>query len=204
MLTTRLPLTVTIPGLIIVAFCLVLAGCGGGGGGGEKVNVTGFVFDDSSLGAVSGATAQIGNIKSQPSDVTGSFTLANIEVGQRELTVYRTGYQTVRHTVTIATNPTSVGNVFLPAVTNPGLGHISGVVKEIEVPVAQATVVAGGKIARTKQDGTFTIYNLQPGPTSVTAQLGQKLGRTHVTVMADRTESVNLGLSISPPVGPVL
>jgi len=185
-----------------VAALVVVSGCGGGGGAGGTT-VSGFVYDDSTLGGVSGAQVSVGG-KSTTTSASGAFTLTSVPVGTRTLVVTKTSYQLLSTSFTAVAGATGLGPVYLRPQLTPGKGVVIGTVQDAGVPVPGAAVIGGGKTAVTKSDGTFAIYSLPPGDTVVTAQSGVKLGRNHVIVVQDTTVSVSVGLSFSPPLPPTI
>ena len=210
--TTRLPMMTVTLLVALAATGTMMAGCGGGGGDDPGVNVSGTVRDDSSLQPIQGATVQVAGSQPVTTDANGFFTVADISAGSRQMSIYGTGYQTLTSTFQVSVGGTNLGDVYLPVVASSGKGHISGLLLEtfdavsgqLDDPVDGATIVAGGRTAVSKTDGSFSIYNITPGPASVVAQSGTKLARGNVTVPADGTTSVTLRLSVSPPAAPAL
>lgn len=205
MLSVVLIAALAIPGVL-------LTGCGGGGGDAVGADVTGVVRDDGSLEPLQGAVVEIDGVQSAPTDAAGQFTVANVGVGTRQMSVNRTGYQTLTGSVQVTSGGVNVGNVYLPPTATPGKGHISGVILEsfdsgtgqLDAPVGGATVVSGGKTAHSKPDGTFAVYNVTPGQVSVIAEFNARLARANITVPADATAAVTLRLTVSPPSAPAL
>lgn len=203
----------SLTGAVLIGLAgLMLSGCGGGGGGVAGANVWGVVVDDSTLNPIQGAVVQIAGVQSAATGADGAFLVANIGVGTQQMNVYRTDYQTVTQSVEVTAGGADLGDVYLPVVASPGKGHISGVVLEtfdstsgqLNDPVAGAFIVSGGRTAYSKPDGSFSIYNVTPGPASVVAQASSKLARANLTVVADQTVVVTMRLSVSPPPAPAL
>lgn len=166
--------------------------------------MVGYVYDDTTLSPVLGATAKVGTATSAPTSTAGAFTIAGAPTGNRTLSVFKTGYATKDVQVWLAAGGNNVGVIYLPAVQTPGLGAVTGWVQDSGAAVADAMVVAGGKTAKTKPNGAFAIYNITPGDVTVTAQSGPKIGRVVVNVVPDGTATANLSLSVSPPPPPVI
>src|SRR5437867_3788027 len=81
----------------VVAFGLVLAGCGGGGGGGgsnsnSSTRITGVVVDRQTSDPIVGASVRAGN-SSGKTDGNGAFSLG-VAPGGITVTISATGYQT--------------------------------------------------------------------------------------------------------------
>ncbi len=188
---------------LVVGMALIGSGCGGGGGG-VATSLVGYVYDDSTLNPIAGASAQLAGVTSGLSSAAGAFTITGVPTGTHTLTVYVTGYTTVSVSVVLSSGANNVGVIYLPVAQTPGLGKVSGVVSDTGTAVAGALIVAGGRTAYTKDNGSYAIYNVSPGSVTVTAQSGAKTGRTVVTVTPDGTATANLGLSISPPLPPVI
>ncbi|NSW54749.1 MAG: carboxypeptidase regulatory-like domain-containing protein [Armatimonadetes bacterium] len=202
MSVSKLAITGALVSVVFAALCL--SGCGGGGGDVATADVTGTIQDDSSLAGLSGAVARVDSRTSAPTGPNGFFTVENVPVGTRQLVIALSGYQTVTVPITVNRGGTNIGTVYVPPVPIPGQGHIVGELRDNAGTVAGGTIVAGGKTAVSKPNGQFAIYNVAPGATAVTAQFSAKIARANITVTADQTTSVVLGLSVSPPTPPAL
>lgn len=182
--------------------CLVIAGCGGDDD--TTATVIGYVHDESTRAPLQGATARIGDSTSAPTGLDGVFRIADVAPGARTLIIYRTDYATREFEVHLQDGENNVGVRYLPVVQAPGLGYVSGTVRDAGGVVSDALVVAGGKTAKSKDDGTFVIYSVAPGDVVVTAQSGARIGRVVVTVMPDVPTVVDVWLTVSPPLPPVI
>lgn len=202
MSVSKLAITGALLSLLFAA--LTLGGCGGGGGDVATADLTGIVQNDTTLAAVSGAVARVDARTSAPTGPDGFFRVENVPVGTRQVVIAANGFQTVTVPVEVSKNGTNIGTVYAPPVTTPGQGHIVGELRDTNGTVAGGMVVAGGKTAYSKPNGQFAIYNITPGATAVTAQFDAKIARANVTIQADQTTSVILGLSVSPPTPPAL
>lgn len=199
----RTALAYLVVSMLLVGACLVIAGCGGDDDD-TSATVMGYVHDDSTRAPIQGATAQIGGSTSAPTDANGQFTLSGVAPGTRTLTVYRADYATQDFEVQLQRGANNIGVKYLPVVRTPGLGHVVGTVRDAAGVVRDALVVAGGKTATSKNDGSFAIYNVAPGDAIVTAQSGARIGRVVVTVMPDAPTVVDVVLTVSPPLPPVI
>ena len=199
----RALLTGLMLGLTLVA-CGLLAGCGGGGGGaGGVATVYGVLADDSTLAGVSGGIVTIAGRTSSPSAVDGSFEVDNVPTGSQSLTVTLTGYQTVAASTSLVSGPNTLSTIYLKPGLVSGDGNITGTVQSSGSAVAGATVTAGGKTAYTKDDGSFTVYNLAPGNVTVRASSGAMSGLGVATVTSGGTADITISVGIGPPPPPI-
>lgn len=199
----RTALAYVVACVLAMGLCLVIAGCSGDDDN-KSATVMGYVHDDSTLAPIQGATAKIAGRTSAPTDANGMFTISEVGPGTRTMTIHKSGYATRDFEVELQRGSNNVGVKYLPEVHTPGMGRVTGTVRDTTGVVKDALVVVGGRTAMSKADGSFAIYNVAPGDTVVTAQSGARIGRVVVTVVPDTTTVVDVTLTVSPPLPPVI
>ena len=190
--------------LLAAVSCVLLAGCGSSDG--VVATVQGIVADDSTLAGLPGARVEIGARRANATGINGTFALAGVGAGTQTVTVSVTGYETVSGQVTLLKGDNNIGTICLPHGAVAGMGHIKGMVQDSGVPAAGATVDAGGRSAMSKADGSFALYNINPGMVTVQAQSssGTRTGTAVVSVVAGTSASATINLEVRPPSPPPL
>ena len=189
-----------------LGFLLGLSGCGSGGGG-TGTTLHGKLLDDGTLTGIAGATVVAPGGQGITANADGSFTLGNLAQMPDSLTATAPGYQTLSVTVTEeAKKKGTVGALYLKPARVAGTGNISGIVTQAGLPAVGTSVRAGGKLAVTKADGTYTVHNVPMGSQAVaaTSANGSAGATSSVTVISQTTVTVNLALSTQPPLPPAL
>lgn len=189
--------------VVVIVLGLLLGGCGGGDGG-VATSISGTVYDDGTLTAVEGAIVAATSATDTTTDSAGYFELSNVSSGLRSITVAADGYTTQAVTVAAGSGDKSVGLVYLEPAPRSGYGSVSGTITESGTVLGGAIVRCGGQTARTKSDGTYTVYNVAAGVQAVVAASsdGSTGGTTSVTVVSLGTVTANIALTTQPPAPP--
>lgn len=133
----------------------------------------------------------------------GTYSAANLNTGQRTLSVTLDGWQTQSLTTTVAAGLTAQLEFFLTKGTSPppppasGQGTVTGRVTSIHTgsPLANATISNGTASAVSDANGYFTM-TMAPGSYTFTATLSGWLVRSQtITVTDGATTTANFQLS---------
>jgi hypothetical protein len=171
----------------------------------SPATATGVVVDDGTLDPVPGATVTLGT-GSDETGPAGEFLLQT-QSGAGRLTITAPGYESVGLNVTLAEGANDLGTFYLPPTTEAGRGVVSGTVRRGGNPAPGANIISGNARAASREDGTFSIYNLAAGSQAVTAVSADGLttGFALVDVEAGSTTSgVTINLDLAPPGPPEL
>lgn len=206
------------PALVILSSCLILFyGCGGGSGGsGGEGRVAGQVLQNSNGGGGRAATPIIVGVDDTNLTTTaaadGTFTINHVPPGLHTIVAKTTGGAVAVAAMVQSGVETNVGDVALQ-----DAGQVSGLVTNSSnhAPVPNALITATGlaltntatmmpqpvRIARTDQNGSYTLGDLPVGPylVAVNAQ-GFQSASLMVTVTAGTTTSGDVSLASAPPV----
>lgn len=188
--------------LTLMVALFAVSGCGGGGGGASPATVQGAVIDAATADPVGGATVSI----SSDSDTTGadgSFSFATLS-GTRTLSVNATGYQQRQINLSLTPGNNDLGEILLEQSLQQDKGTVKGrVLDSSGAPVAEALVRYGNMQAISRDDGSFTIFNVLAGTQVITAISGGAVGWATAEVVAGETTSgVTISLGIRPPPPP--
>ncbi len=172
----------------IIGILLLTGGCGGSSGGAGGVSITGIVADDGTLDPIGGAMVTIGSLTAFTLD-NGSFAINGAPAGAVTVYVTKDGYEVGVFPVMLGSGTNNIGTLYLKPTLQPSCGNVSGTVQEGSAPVAGAILDCGGVNARSKADGTFTVYNVPEGEQLLWAQSadGLKTGYRLVDVQAGST-----------------
>jgi hypothetical protein len=189
---------------IVAVLTLLVGGCGGGGGN-ENVSATGVVRDAGTLAVIVGARA-VGSSSQAITNDSGVFTLDDAPAGGT-IGVTAAGYQAQQVSVPEGTGQQDLGTIYLVPSPLNDCGLVTGTITIGVTPADGATVTAGGQTATTRDDGTYTIYNVPDGAQTVRASKvvttagGQvtKRGKTSVVVTSVQAATANISLKEWPP-----
>ena len=199
--------------LVIGIACVVpFAGCGGGGGGGGdggSANVSGRVLDDGTLNPVIGATVNAGGGQTT-TGAGGLFTLTGVSTGTVSFTVNAGAYDQLVESRTLFSGANNAGDFFLkPTRLSSTRGHVGGTAQTLGgAPVGSASVtVLASSVnfgAKSKTDGSFTVYNVPFGPGSLSAfeQSAGTFGPAALTVDQAQESVGIIRLTTGPPPPP--
>ena len=133
----------------------------------------------------------------------GTFTLENLPTGDQTIGATLSGYQAYSATVNLAPVLNDVGAIYMAPVTSASNGAVTGRIKDdTGRGVADAAITLGLLSARSRSDGTFTVYNVPPMSYSliVTGSDERRATLSGVTVAAGQTTNVgDVTLSAGPP-----
>lgn len=190
--------------LVIISSALLLAGCGGGsdGSGSQATSITGRVCDAGSRLPLLGVKVVIPSVTQTTTNADGVFTFSR---GASSLVLAGTGYLTQTVPVPSANGGVDLGNLYLVPAPVAGYGNITGTIVEAGLPVQGAIVTCSGRTSYTDSQGQYTLYNVASGSHQLSARnpsegTGATVG---VTVTSLTTVTVNLQLTITPPLPPL-
>ncbi len=186
--------------IVTLTFALALmSGCGGGGAQ-AVVRIVGTLLDDGSLQPVEDARVIASGV-SGTTDANGAFDVADVPA-EGTVTFAATGYQNLVVTLTGRTGEVNLGEVYMTPTALAGTGTVTGTVSEVGGdPADEATVTAGDCTALTREDGSYTLYNVPSGYQKVRALSHDRSTRAtvNVTVVAGDEVTADLQLGIYPP-----
>jgi hypothetical protein len=205
--------TPKVKGLAFIQFCVGLASkagwsfdiansilCGDSSGGGSAFGTVGGQVNDAVTGdsisnvAVSTDSGQSGN-----SDSFGEYSIANVPVGNRNVSVTAGGYDGQNTSATVSESAITTVDFALNESATGGAGSIKGTVYSgAGGKISGVTVqVLGGSSSVTNKGGKYSIQNVPAGSQSVTASRDGYLSQQQfVTVSAGGT--VTLTFTLAP------
>lgn len=190
--------------LLLLALVLtpLLTGCNGGDGGGN-LRLLGTVRDAGSLQGIAGARVVAKSVEAT-TDANGDFDLPNAP-SSGQVVVTASGYENANVAIPPATDEVDLGNIDLVPAPIAGTGNITGIITEAGLLVDGAVVRAGGREARTRADGSYTIYNVPAGFQTVFAVSPNNTtaGTMNVSVFSLMTITANIQLTTQPPPPPL-
>ena len=204
--------TPKVKGLAFIQFCVDLASkagwsfdidnstlCGDSSGGGSAFGtVAGQVTDTVTGNGISNAAASTDSGQSGNSDAFGNYSIANVPVGNRNVSVTAGGYDGQSTAVTVSENTTTTVDFTLDESAAGGAGSIKGTVYSgAGGKLSGVTVqVAGGSSSDTNKGGKYSIQNVPEGSQSVTASRDGYLSQQKfVTVNAGGAVTLNFTLA---------
>ena len=134
-----------------------------------NAGLQGQVTDGVTHQPIAGATVSAGGV-SAATDANGNYSITNIAPGTVQVSVAKTGYQTINATATLASG---VILVYSPSLYPPGQGpnaaSLTGTVVDAATnqPIAGAVVTVGSQSATTDANGAFTLNGLSAGAVSI-------------------------------------
>jgi hypothetical protein len=170
--------TITIPNGAMITLNFTLA---------RQGTVLGHVRDSQSQ-PLGGATVTVGS-SATSTDVTGAYNI-NVNPGTYNVTASDRGYTPVSASVSIPSGVSVVQNFDLSRTIT---GSVTGTVVDDTLggPRGGARVAALGEtLATTDDDGRYTLADLQPGPTPVTASAGPRYSQDTETVVVISGQTV--------------
>ncbi len=150
---------------ILVGFVLLLQACSDGEVS-SVGNVEGIVKDAETGLPIQGARVKI----AETTDTTandGVYTLYNIDIGNRTMSVVAPDYDTYTTTISVNENTTVLHEIVLSKRTR----KVSGIVIDAEtaLPIKDVTVTIGTTQDITTENGAYTLPNIDVGQKTVTA-----------------------------------
>lgn len=179
----------------------LVAGCGGGRS--ATSTLSGTVVDAGTLQPIAGAFVVGGGLNAT-TDADGDFFCDGISPGASSVTVAATGYVNQVVDVPAGGGDKTVGIVYMvPAPVN-GAGDVTGVITEGGVGAAGAAITSAGHAAKSRSDGTYTLYNVPAGFQTIKAinAAGTLAGSKNVSVNSSATVTADIPLTQAPPPAP--
>lgn len=191
-----------------VAAVVFVSGCGGGGGGGgaaapvETGSVSGYAYAPiggagraaaapAGYQPLSGATVTCSGVTTTTNS-NGYYVLTGIPVGERTLTISKTGFGTVTRTVAVSANATTVATA-QDSVSGAMTLSTSGSVSVTTSPAGASIYIDGATATLTTPT---TLAGLSVGEHTIYVTLNGYLGAAQtVTVTNGGTASVSLTLN---------
>lgn len=167
------------------------------GAGGAFGTVAGRVTDAVTADAITNAAVSIDTGQSTNTDAFGDYTLANIPVGNRTVSVTASGYESQDAPASVTENNTTNVDFALSATPSGGSGSIKGTVYSSDGgKIGGVTVqVLGGTSSMTNNGGKYNIQNVPEGLRTVTASKPGFLSQQQdVTVVTGRTVTLDFTL----------
>lgn len=205
--------TPSIKNLSFVQFCVDLATkagwdldvegsifCGDSNGGGNAFGaVEGRVTNAVSSAGITNASVSTDTGQSGTTDAFGDYSIANVPVGIRNLSVTASGYEGQNVNTSVTENNTSTVDFALNETTTSGAGAIKGTVYSgTGGKIAGVTLqVLGGSSSQTSKGGRYTIQNVPAElQTIVASKTGYLSQQKNVLVVAG--SNVTLDFTLAP------
>lgn len=173
--------------------------CGDSNGGGSAFGaITGSVTDFVTGDGITNAAVSTDTGQSANSDAFGNYSIADVPVGNRIVSVTASGYESQNELANVTENNTTVVDFALIESANGGSGAIKGTVfSSAGGKIAGATIqVLGGTSSLTNKGGKYNIQNVQEGLQNLTASKTGYLSQQHtISVMSGSTVTQNFTLS---------
>ena len=148
--------------------------CGDSDGGSAFGTIAGRVTDAATGTGITGAGLSTDRGQSGTTDGNGDYSIANVPVGNRTVSVTANGFDPDSRAVSVTEAATSTADFALNASSSGGTGMIKGTVYSStggKLGGVQVQVV-GGSSANTNKGGKYTIQNVEAGPQTVLATTG--------------------------------
>lgn len=173
--------------------------CGDSKGGGNAFGiVAGSVTNIATGNGISNAAVSTDTGQSTNSDAFGDYTITNVPVGNRNVSVTASGYQSQNALTSVTENATTIVDFALSESATGGSGAIKGTVfSSAGGKISGVTVqVLGGSSSLTNKGGKYNIQNVPEGLQEVTAsKTGYLSQHQNVSVVAGGTVTQNFTLS---------
>ena len=205
--------TPKVKNLAFIQFCVDLASkagwsldidnstlCGDSDGGGSAFGtVAGHVTDAADGTVIPFAAVSTDSGQSADSDLLGNYSIANVPVGNRNVSVTAGGYDEQNTSPTVTQGTITTVDFALNESTAGGTGSVKGTLYSIAGGKLSGVTlqVFGGSSSLTNKGGKYTIQNVTEGSQSVTASKdGYSSQQKFVDVNAGR--SVTLDFTLAP------
>lgn len=184
--------------LMLAGMIPAAVGCFGGTDP-SPATAQGTVLGAANLEPVAGATVNI-ETSVTTTDGSGHFSL-DTRSGRRTLLIDADGYEQTQLNVRLSSGVNNLGSIYIAPALQENMGAVEGIVVDAqEQPVPGARVSYGNLEAVSREDGTFALYNLNPGTQVIVAVSGNDVGWTGVEVVAgETTTGVTISLGQTPP-----
>lgn len=172
--------------------------CSDSNGGGASGSVSGNVSNATSGGGISNAAVSTDTGQSANTDAFGDYSIANVPVGTRTISVSASGFDSENTNTTVSESTNSVVNFALDESTTSGAGTVKGTVYSGGGgKLGGVTVrIVGGTASNTNRGGKYSIQNVPAGVQVVEASKpGYLTQQQNVTVNAGGTITVDFTLS---------
>jgi hypothetical protein len=163
--------------------------------------VSGQVSDAGNGNPVQGASVSADTGQNGNTDSAGNYTLSDVPVGTRQVSVSVAGYEPASQQLTVTDGGTSTLDFSLTAVTGGGTGTLKGTVRNSSgTGLSGVSVqVLGGPSASTNKRGKYTIRDVGEGLRTITASVsGYSDSTSQVTISAGTTATLDFSLSPQP------
>jgi hypothetical protein len=174
--------------------------CGDSDGGGSANGVVaGRVTDAANSAGITNATVSTDTGQSSTTDAFGDYSIANVPVGNRSISVTASGYEGQTTSTNVTENNTSIVDFVLDETTASGAGTIKGTVYSGSGgKVSGVTLqVLGGSSSQTNKGGKYSIQNVPAElQTVVASKSGYLSQQKDILVAAGST--VTLDFTLSP------
>ena len=206
--------TPRVKNLSFVEYCVYLASkagweldvdastfCGdsdGGGTGNTFGVVDGRVINAINSSGITNASVSTDTGQSGTTDAFGDYAIANVPVGNRNISVTASGYDGKNANTSVTENTTSTVNFALDETTTNGAGAIKGTVfSGSGGKVGGVTLqVVGGTSSQSNKGGKYTIQNVPATTQTVMASKAGYLSQQQdVLVVAGSTVTLNFTLA---------
>ncbi|MEN6546800.1 MAG: carboxypeptidase regulatory-like domain-containing protein [Armatimonadia bacterium] len=159
--------------------------------GNTRVDVVGSVVDAFTSVPLSAATLTLADSGTATSDASGEFRFTNVQVGQRLLTVTRSGYDQVQQTLTVLPGMARLRIQMSPSAPQPpggpynlqGVVTLNGADDNSGAAVTAVSTTSGRTLGTvvTEASGEYRMF-LTPGEYRITVTYGTQSVRRTVTV----------------------
>lgn len=174
--------------------------CGDSNGGGSAFGtLAGSVTDVVTGDGITSAAVSTDTGQSTNSDAFGVYSITNVPVGNRNVSVTASGYDSQNETVSVTENNTTIVDFTLYETPTGGSGAIKGTVySSAGGKLTGVTVqVLGGTSSLTNKGGKYNIQNVPEGLQTVTAsKTGYLNQQQNVSVVTGGTVTQNFTLSL--------
>jgi len=204
--------TPRVKGLSFVQFCVDLASkagweldvddstfCGDSDGGGSASgSVAGRVINIANSAGITNASVSTDTGQSGTTDAFGDYSIANVPVGNRTISVTASGFTGQTTNTSVTENNKSTVDFALEEVTTNGAGSVKGTVYSgAGGKIAGVTLqVLGGTSSQTNKGGKYTIQNVPAQvQTIVASKSGYLSQQKDVVVVAGSTVTLNFTLA---------
>ena len=204
--------TPRVKNLSFVKFCVDLASktgwdldisgstlCGDSDGGGSAFgSVSGRISDALTNAGISSATVSTDTGQSINSDAFGDYSISNVPVGNRNVVVTASGYQSENTSASVSEGTNTTVDFALSESTTSGPGTIKGsVFSGAGGKIGGVTLqILGGTSSQTNNGGKYTIQNV---PAEMQTVLASKAGflnqQQDISVIAGATVTLNFTLA---------
>lgn len=171
--------------------------CGDSGGGSALSTVAGRVTDSVTGYGIPDAAASTDTGQSGITDAFGDYSMTNVPVGNRNVSVTASGYESQNKSAGVTENSTMIVDFSLNETATGGSGAVKGTVwSSVNGKLRDVTVqVLGGTSSLTNNGGKYNIQNVPAGTqTLIASKDGFMSQQKDVIVTAGVTLTVNFTL----------